>query len=274
MGQQIVPAEASCCRSEAGGSKHCEVQLWELSDQPDAPHSFVQLHTCRLDPPDLPDRGLGLDDLDCCREVHDDSEELEGLSYQAVRFDANSTADAGRSSARYSKIVVHSSRARTQRRSKAWEEWLRSATAGRKVTLVTGAGFPTPRSGCTDEDLPDECQKIEVVYRLDSDLTKMTICPSGSTCGDEDPKPPPITILLNNIQVVCPLTEFMMLSEKMEAQLDECERSRATMIQYLSENNTSTRVCFLEEDEFEKDRCVQALTALWLEKRNDHSMWF
>merc|ERR1719231_1506160 len=100
----------------------------------------------------------------------------------------------------------------------------------------------------------------------------MTISPSDD--GDAEKHFSTLEIPVDNIQVVCPLTDFMLLSDVVEAQLDESERARAALVQYLAENGESQRVCFLEESENAKDRCVQALTALWLEKRNDHSMWF
>lgn len=269
MGQQITK-DVSCCRNEEG-SRNCELQLWELSDHPSAPHSLVQIHGCSVDPPEMPDP----EDFDCCK-AHDEhlgpafGQSLETLNYTPIRFDAKSTVDMERSGARYQKIVVHSSRARTQRRSKAWEEWIRLAAAGRSVTLLLGAGVC--RNASSNEDLPTEWQKVEAAYYLDQGLTKISILPQGDSDGFRSL--PSITILVDNIQVVCGLTEFMLLSEAMESQLDESERARAALVQYLAEDNTSQRVCFLEENESTKDRCVQALTALWLEKRNDHSMWF
>merc|ERR1719198_397384 len=100
-----------------------------------------------MEPPDFND------DFYCCRaqDDHDESmmglSSMETLSYVPVRFDVSSTIDNDRSQARYSTIVVHSSRARTQRRSKAWAEWLRVAIGGRKCTVLVGSGFHTPRSG-------------------------------------------------------------------------------------------------------------------------------
>lgn len=274
MGQQIAP-EVACCRSEKGG-RGCEISLFDLSDHPNAPnsaHSLVQIHGCTAEPPDFVQQ-MDPDEWGCSSCRADDTDivglsSMDALSYVPVRFDVTSTVDADRSQARYSKIVVHSTRARTQRRSKAWEEWLRAATAGREITLLVGEGFQTTRIDITKEALLNGCQKINAKYCLDRGLTKLTIMPvdPGANCK-------PVAILVDNIQVVCPLTDFMLLSDVVEAQLDESERSRAALVQYLAESGESQRVCFLEESENAKDRCVQALTALWLEKRNDHSMWF
>jgi len=278
MGQQLTP-QVVCC-GEKGGSRNCEVGIWELSDRelsdhPDTPHSMVQMHGCTMDPPDFTDP----DEWGCCRADHDEDgitglTAMETLSYVPVRFEVSSTVDVDRSQARYQKIVVHSSRARTQRRSKAWEEWLRAATSGRSVTLLFGAGFHSPRDGAQAQALAGDCRKVKSTYFLDRGLTKMSIIPADPGSGTDETSPAPVTILVDNIQVVCPLTDFMLLSEAMEQQLTEEERSRAALVQYLTEDNVSKRVCFLEESENAKDRCIQALTALWLEKRNDHSMWF
>lgn len=274
MGQvhDYMSSQAGCATCEKGAARCGEVGIWECTDH-EAPMSMVQMHGCTVEPPDFTDP----QDLVCCRVQDDDpdvnhNQLIETLSYMPVRFQTESTVDVERSQARYSKIVVHSSRARTQRRSKAWEDWLRSATVGRSVVLVTGVGFYTPRAGTkkdnllVGEDMAD-CEKVAGSYYLDRGLTKLSIIPAAD--GTE-----PVEILVDNIQVVCPLTDFIMLAESMEAGLDESERSRAALVQYLSEDNVSKRVCFLEESENAKDRCIQALTALWLEKRNDHSMWF
>jgi len=66
----------------------------------------------------------------------------------------------------------------------------------------------------------------------------------------------------------------MLLFSQVDSLLDESELRRAVLIQYLSDASERRRVCFLEQSDAAKDEFVQALTALWLEKRNDHSMWF
>lgn len=229
------------------------------------------------------DEHVLVDQIACCRSHHFPSDSdlhcssLETLTYTPVRFDAKSTIDPERSGNRYSKIVMHGSRARTQRRSKVWEEWLRAAAAGREVTLLIGSGFQSPRSSdpVMAENVPANVappSKVQAMYYLDRELTKLSILPKNAGSGESTMEP--ITILVENIQVICPLTDFMLLSETTEAQLDESERSRAALLQFKTEAAKQRRVCFLEESEDTKDRFVQALTALWLEKRSDHSMWF
>lgn len=275
MGQQIGQSltGAQCCQQESLENRRgAELQLWD-EDGPD--------YACnRADgAPTFQDKGqeyfLGDNDWRCCRAHEDYSESiptnasmLESLSYTPVRFDVNPTMDVERSHARYSKIVVHSTRARTQRRSKAWEEWLRAATAGRAIVLLIGIpDSETPLSVCT---------KLPAMYYLDRALTKLTILPAESRDIDsnESNTKSVITISVDNIQVICPATDFMLFFDQVEAQLDESEQRRAVLLQYTTEDTERKRVCFLEDSEHAKDRFVQALTALWLEKRNGHSMWF
>lgn len=275
MGQQQW-AQAQCCHQDNLGSKRSEVGIWEMGDEPDA---LPRLRGCSSEAPVCAEP----DDWVCCRPEHEStgladmapgSPMMEALSYVPVRFDEFSTVDAERSSSRYSKIVVHSTRARTQRRSKVWEEWLRTATAGLRVTLLTGSGFRSPRADALGLDAADfvGCKKVPATFFLDRALTKMSILFSDAGSGESEV--PPIIILVENIQVICPLTDFMLLSDVIEAQLDESERARAALLQYVNEEKEPKRVCFLETSESGKDRFVQAVTALWLEKRNDHSMWF
>lgn len=276
MGQQLTP---QCCRQEDLDGKRTEVRLWETGDDPEG---LPRLRGCSSETP-APILCADPDEWVCCRPEHDTSgladmavgsPMMEALTYVPVRFDEFSTVDAERSHTRYSKIVVHSTRARTQRRSKVWEEWLRAATAGLRVTLLTGTGFRSPRADALGLDATDfvDCKKVPATYYMDRALTKMSIL--FSDLGSGEPDMPPITILLENIQVICPLTDFMLLSDVIEAQLDEGDRARAALIQYVNENKEPKRVCFLEQSEAGKDKFVQAVTALWLEKRNDHSMWF
>merc|ERR1719443_846908 len=77
--------------------------------------------------------------------VRPSSDPIESLAYSPIRFEVSPTIDVERSQARYSNLVIQSSRARLQRRSKVWEDWLRLAEAGRAITLLTGFPEETPR---------------------------------------------------------------------------------------------------------------------------------
>jgi len=125
----------------------------------------------------------------------------------------------------------------------------------------------------TDESNPGSCSKVSATYRLDSSLTKLSITANQSI---EAASPvPPIGVCIDSIQVICPATDFMLFFDQVQAQLDDTEQKRAILLQYQPANDSQRkRICFLEESEHAKDRFVQALTALWLEKRSDHSMWF
>jgi len=211
-----------------------------------------------------------------CWKVQDDKKDktgsdtsLESLNYMPVRFDASPTVDAERSQARYSKIVAHSTRAPTHRRSKLWEDCLRAAIAGRNVMLLSGV-LTTPRH----EDSDDSwcvCKKIPAKYYLDRGLTKISVLPLEA---NENAQFAAIVVLIENIQVICPAIDCMPSFDQVEHELDELERARAVLLQYTADGPQRRRLCFLEESVNAKDRFVQALTSVWHETRNDHSTWF
>lgn len=191
---------------------------------------------------------------------------LESLSYSPIRFDPSTTFDMERSHARYSNNVVHSTRARTQRRSEAWDDWLRAATVGRFVDLLGGL-----------VEAPDEqfagATRTPATYFIDQALTTISIRVHDE--GNEA-KHLSTSIPIDHIQVICPAMDFMLLEEQLNAQLDATDRGRAVLLEYMSEESSPLRrrICFLEATVSDRDHFVQALTSLWLEKRNDHSMWF
>mmetsp|Transcript_31921 Transcript_31921/g.74718 ORF Transcript_31921/g.74718 Transcript_31921/m.74718 type:complete len:318 (-) Transcript_31921:55-1008(-) len=226
----------------------------------------------------------------CCKADQAENDQasypVEALSYTPVRFDQVSSMDAERSHARYSKIAVHSTHTRTQRRTKAWEEWLKEAIVGRSVTLLAatketqneeGDGQPgaTQAEGETQKQVISaelakgaKCEKVPVVYSLDRSLTTLSFVPHESC------KSLHTVVHIANIQVICPVSDFMVFFDQVDACLDEGDKARAVLLQYVADDTERKRVCFLEESEKAKDCFVQALTTLWLEKRNNHSMWF
>jgi len=282
MGQTTAPQVVCCQPDSLEKSRRAEITFWEDGEEADG---LPQMRGCRPDGACRPQEAeVFIDPEECiwCRSRDGDASDsiatsatnIESLSYTPVRFDAMTTVDAERSHSRYSKIVVHSTRARTQRQSKAWEDWLRAATTGRAVTLLMGTGFQGESGeGAKDRPVsPEPPTKIQAMYYLDRALTKLSILPTNPGSGESVTQP--VTILVDNIQVICPLTDFMVMAEVLESQLDEGERARAALLQFKTEGSEQKRVCFLEESQDAKERFVQALTALWLEKRNDHSMWF
>jgi len=199
--------------------------------------------------------------------------QIESLSYLPLCFEEGSTIDADRSHTRYSKIVVHSARADTrQKKSKAWEHWLRGATAGHAVTLLGLEDYSQPASERSDVAGARNRARIPAVYFLDRSMSKISFFPTANDhCNGAT------VLLVNNIQVICPASEIMLFFDQnlAEAKLIDTEKSRAVLLQYATEDSLERRrICFLEESENARDRFVQALTSLWLEKRNDHSMWF
>lgn len=259
-----VELDTDCAASHADATSSCVHQLHcELPQHGGEPGFFQSAHYRQGQ------------QWGCCRAAAESSHEptadkvtvdaLEALSYMPVRFDADPTIDVERSHTRYSKIVVHSSRARTQKRSKAWEDWLRAAVLGRTITLLTRL----PQDGLQEADANSAVvAKVSATYYLDQNLTKFSIVPvpdTALTC---------IPILVDSIQVICPATDFMFFFDKVEEALSDSEKQRAVLVEYISGERDRKRVCFLEESDSAKDHFVQALTSLWLEKRNDHSMWF
>jgi hypothetical protein len=108
------------------------------------------------------------------------------------------------------------------------------------------------------------------MYYVDRSLATMSILPSN---GSEQPK---MEIPIALIQIICPVTDIMRLLDQLDASLQDSEIERGVLVEYYADKEKSSRlrVCFLEETPSMRDRFVQALTSLWLEKRNDHSMWF
>lgn len=266
MSPQVI-----CSQRENLGNNRSEMTLWEESDHVDGLPEFRgrPMRSTSGEP----------GDCGCCRtreEVTDHiamgNSAMESLSYSPVRYDANSTIDAERSHTRYSKIVVHSSRARTQKRSKVWEEWLRGATVGRSVTLLQSSCLHAATDG---EDVSDTCaafKTAQATYHVDRAVTKLFIIPAADSCETASQ---PITVSVDSIQVICALTDFVLLSDVVGARLGEEERTRAVLLQFKADDDgKQQRVCFLECSQAGRDQFVQALTALWLERRNDHSMWF
>lgn len=275
MGQAIPRFDTACCQDGQQGctewttadAEHEWGSPWCEEDQP-GHGQWVEVHSVLRD-------GTGLEG---CRVNGDEPygpmvgsvRSLESLSYSPVRFDAATTFDMERSHARYSNNVVHSTRARTQRRSEAWDDWLRAATMGRYVELLGGlVEAPNEQlSGIT---------RTPATYFIDQSLTTMSIRVNDEGEGEgKEGKHVSTSIPIDHIQLICPAMDFMLLQEQINSQLDEIDRGRAVLMEYTLEETTPfrRRVCFLERSVSDRDHFVQALTSLWLEKRNDHSMWF
>lgn len=210
---------------------------------------------------------------------------MEALSYIPVRFDDNATFDVERSSDRYSAIVTHSARARTQRRSRVWEDWLQGAMAGKQITLVRGfAEESDPLDDRSEVEVEPEYElplekpstagvsKVSANYCLDRSLGTLSIRAEHDDVGHH--KECSFSISVDSIQVICPATDFMLFFDQVDTQLTRQEKGRAILLQYTDGGLQRKRVCLLEESDSARDRFIQALTTLWLEKRSDHSMWF
>jgi len=203
MGQQLGPEVVCCQPDDCVKGRRAEITFWEDGINSDG---LPVMHGCR---PDDSEAFVDPEIWGCCRSREEPVDSItntniETLSYSPVRYDVNSTIDAERSHSRYSKIVVHSTRARTQRRSKVWEEWLRAATAGRSVTVLMGTDYLSPRARAAKDpqvkaslDVPS---KVQATYYLDRALTKLSILPVESDAAESAMQP--ISIMVDNIQVI------------------------------------------------------------------------
>merc|ERR1711908_218634 len=116
-------------------------------------------------------------------------------------------------------------------------------------------------------------QKVPSRYFLDSSLSVLSFAWSPLDDGDAlrnridgTPNDIAMAVEISNIQVVCPASDFIFFFDEVEAQLDQSERMRAVLLQYINEmTGDRRRICFLEESEDARDKFVHAITALWLE---------
>jgi len=192
---------------------------------------------------------------------------LESLSYTPFRFDEGHTVDLERSHERYSKILMHNNRAMTQKRSKACGDWISAATAGRAATLLTGM------ADAGDQQLTRLLVPVPAMYYLDRSGTRLSIRPQAANGVMTEA----FSITIENIQVICPVTDIATCSSQLESSnLSAAEQRCAVLLQYCEEDAKvdRRRCCLIVDSEAARDDFVQALMALWLERRNDHSMWF
>eukprot|EP00811_Abedinium_folium_P006053 NODE_15569_length_1043_cov_3.555677.p2 GENE.NODE_15569_length_1043_cov_3.555677~~NODE_15569_length_1043_cov_3.555677.p2 ORF type:complete len:147 (+),score=45.70 NODE_15569_length_1043_cov_3.555677:534-974(+) len=132
---------------------------------------------------------------------------------------------------------------------RGWEEWLRGI---REITLIGAQPTSIDNLIACDE-------RIAAMCCIDHSLTKLSIIPAElrATLGT--------TIFVNSIQVICPATQFLHLFEEEAAWLDDSERERAVLLQYVEEDRGKKRACFLMDSVRTKDSFVQAITALRLD---------
>lgn len=120
---------------------------------------------------------------------------------------------------------------------------------------------------------PAPARKVAATYCLDIGLSKLSLVPRDQE-DTGSPHSQSITLLIDNIQVICAASDFMCFLDQFHAKLDEEERARAVLLQYVTEDTVRRRICFLEDSEVAKEKFVKAMTALWLEKRNDGSGFY
>jgi len=136
---------------------------------------------------------------------------------------------------------------------RALDDWLFDAVAGRAITLLA----PCPLASETNKV---KLSKIPSMRYLNLSLTTLMIHPV------EEDEFPSISILLDNVQAICSATESPLFRE-LEPVLDEPEKGRAVLLLHKVEGTGRSQVCFLEESERSKDRFIQELREIWIEKR-------
>jgi len=98
---------------------------------------------------------------------------------------------------------------------------------------------------------------------LDLNLTQLSIVPIDNPNDSSG-----VFISVERIQVICAATTFLPFLLQVEAMLEGPEKDRAVLLQYTTEQGESVHLCFLEDSERSRDRCIQELRVLWLDKRN------
>lgn len=202
----------------------------------------------------------------CCRVQHDVRDmnlslqpPMESLSYQPLRFDVShwQTIDVERSSTRYAKILGYNSpHGWVKQRSPECTGWMQNAELGQQITLLT------PQPQAVDERLL--ClENIPGMFVLDAEATMITIHLDSVI----------LSIPVDKIQVICPAMDVPNISFDLERGLEEEERDKSVLIQYVGDNGERLRLCFLEESAQAKERFIQALSTIWFEKRNALDMW-
>merc|ERR1712137_181853 len=126
---------------------------------------------------------------------------------------------------------------------------------GRTITLLT----PCPLES---QDNVSVCEPITSTLYLDLALLTLTIHPVElkESIG--------ITILIDSMQAISSAAEFVDLPRQMEFALNVTDKRRGVLLQYIdAADGIKKHVCFLEESERMKGRCIQELRVIWLERR-------
>lgn len=145
---------------------------------------------------------------------------------------------------------------RKQQEPMVWEGWMRTTTTGRQVTLLT----PFPLT--TDKPISC-CNGTKSWLFLDVNLTKLTL-------RTVDGEPIVLTILLDSILAIGSAADFMFCFDQTPPFLSDTEKDCAVLLQYVAEEDAEYKhVCFLAECSTQRYCFVEALTALWLEKRRN-----
>lgn len=134
------------------------------------------------------------------------------------------------------------------------EDWSVGSTCGRPVTLLV-------------PDFEWQCKCMKVRSKLSLDLLSMSL-KINPTEGDE---PCSITLPIDHIQAVCSATERVTTLQQVGISVSDVEMEQTVLLQYNSGCGDCQYVFFFEDSERSKDRLVQELRVVWLEKRTAQS---
>eukprot|EP00811_Abedinium_folium_P035876 NODE_8633_length_1480_cov_7.886179.p1 GENE.NODE_8633_length_1480_cov_7.886179~~NODE_8633_length_1480_cov_7.886179.p1 ORF type:complete len:332 (-),score=69.17 NODE_8633_length_1480_cov_7.886179:410-1405(-) len=113
------------------------------------------------------------------------------------------------------------------------------------------------------EEAPGQCRKLRATLNMSRTLTHLTIVPEWNS-GEM-----PVTIAMNSISVLCPASAYQAIFSQIAPQLNDSERTRAVLLQYVTPSFECNNVCFLDESGRPHDGFILAFVELWLEKRKD-----
>lgn len=130
------------------------------------------------------------------------------------------------------------------------DDWLRDASVGMRITLIVPSVNKSPR-----------CRKVNAMRYINPHL--MTLAIMAIEYEDSLARNIPI----DSIQVISSAISFVASLEKILNSLDEQERERVVMIQHVATNGEHKHVCFLEDNEHQRDRFIQELRVIWVELR-------
>eukprot|EP00811_Abedinium_folium_P003954 NODE_13637_length_1155_cov_3.098249.p1 GENE.NODE_13637_length_1155_cov_3.098249~~NODE_13637_length_1155_cov_3.098249.p1 ORF type:complete len:278 (-),score=97.26 NODE_13637_length_1155_cov_3.098249:73-906(-) len=143
---------------------------------------------------------------------------------------------------------------RNPRRAMPAEDWIVGAADGHAIELVTPCPMELQREQCT-------CALISSTLYIDTALLTLTVHPIELREGIG------MTILVDSLEDVAALSDVAPPWEYL-GRMSLADQARAVILRLVDASDGERKhICFLEGSERTKDRCIQELRVLWLEKR-------